>query len=154
MNNLEWTVSQTNPEQKLVLLKGVITEDVDFKPLISLAGQGGLAFDLAGVEQINSCGVREWIHFVRKLADVGSEFEMLRCSPAIVRQLNTIANFRGTGQVRSVMLPYFCTSCRTEEQRPLDLGGDRDIEDEITCPKCGGVMEFDDMPDTYISFCG
>ena len=153
MNNLRWTVSPQQ-QKRLVTLIGAITEESDFKQIVSLEGGEGLSFDLSGVEQINSCGVREWIHFVRKLSEVGRNFEMVRCSPAIVRQLNTIANFRGAGQVRSVMLPYYCPSCRKEELRSLELysGVAPVIQEEIPCAGCGGIMEFDDIPSTYISF--
>ena len=154
MNNLEWKIEQLPGEARLVVLSGAITEDADLRALASLDGAGALSFDLAGVDQINSCGVREWIHFVRRLAEADRSFEMVHCSPAIVRQLNTIANFRGTGRVRSVMLPYYCASCRGEVLRPMDLtpGASREIVDELPCPTCGGTMEFDDRPSTYVSF--
>ena len=154
MNSLKWTLDSQN-ERRLIVLTGAITEDADLGALAALDVAGNLAIDLAGVEQINSCGVREWIHFVRKLADADRSFELVRCSPAIVRQLNTIANFRGAGQVRSVMLPYYCPSCRSEERRAMELdGGERTIPEELPCPKCGGTMEFDDLPATYVSFAG
>lgn len=153
MNNLQWKVEQLPDQKQLIVLSGAITEDADLAALASLEMQQ-LAFDLAGVDQINSCGVREWIHFVRKLADSDRSFELVRCSPAIVRQLNTIANFRGAGSVRSVMLPYYCPSCRSEAHEALDLspGSSREIPEERPCPKCGGTMEFDDLPATYVSF--
>jgi DNA-directed RNA polymerase subunit RPC12/RpoP len=123
---------------------------------VTLQVPGKVVFDLAGVEQINSCGVREWIYFTRNLAEVDRGFELARCSPAVVRQLNTISNFRGNGSVRSVMLPYYCAGCRREEYTFLDLSGegDREIAEEIPCPRCGKAMEFDDIPDTYLSFAG
>lgn len=156
MNTLKWTVEQLPDAKRLVVLSGAITEDADLRALAALDGPGEIAFDLAAVDQINSCGVREWILFVRRLADAERSFELHRCSPAIVRQLNTIANFRGGGQVRSVMLPYYCATCRNESHRPLDLapGAPRDFPEELPCPTCGGTMEFDDMPATYVSFAG
>ncbi len=154
MKNLQWKVEQLPDEKRLVVLTGAITEDADLRTLAAMDGPGELAFDLAGVDQINSCGVREWILFVRKLADAERTFELVRCSPAIVRQLNTIANFRGSGSVRSVMLPYYCPSCRNEVHHPLELGpgASKEIPEDAPCPKCGGTMEFDDMPATYGSF--
>lgn len=154
MNTLQWKVEQLPDQVRLVVLSGAITEDADLRALATLDGPGQLSFDLAAVDQINSCGVREWIQFVRKLAETDRGFELVRCSPAIVRQLNTIANFRGGGQVRSVMLPYYCPSCRNEAHRPLDLaaGAPREIPEELPCPTCSGTMEFDDIPATYLSF--
>lgn len=154
MNTLQWKVEQLPDQVRLVVLSGAITEDADLRALAALDGTGPLSFDMAAVDQINSCGVREWIQFVRKLADAERGFELVRCSPAIVRQLNTIANFRGGGQVRSVMLPYYCPSCRNEAHRPLELDDDapREIPEELSCPTCASVMEFDDISATYLSF--
>lgn len=154
MNTLKWKVASSNGTTE-VEVEGAITEDANLNGLLSLEGAGPIVLDLAAVDQINSCGVREWIHFIRKLSDGDRAIEFKRCSPAIVRQLNTIANFRGSGTVRSVMLPYYCSSCRSEAHVPLDLtAADREIADEIACAKCGGTMEFDDMPSTYVSFAG
>lgn len=154
MNTLQWRVEQLPEHKRLVVLTGAITEDADLRAVAALDTADPLSLDLSGVDQINSCGVREWIHFVRALTDAQHTFEFVRCSPAIVRQLNTIANFRGGGQVKSVMLPYYCASCRNESLQALDLDGGREIEEELPCPKCGGTMEFDDMPSTYLSFSG
>lgn len=154
MNTLQWKVEQLPDQAHRVVLSGAITEDADLRSLATLDGPGALSFDMAAVDQINSCGVREWIHFVRRLADADRRFELVRCSPAIVRQLNTIANFRGDGQIRSVMLPYYCPSCRNETHRPLELAGGapREIPEELPCPTCSGTMEFDDISATYLSF--
>lgn len=153
MNSVQWKVEQLPDQARVVVMSGAITEDADLRALAAL-GPGQLSFDMEAVDQINSCGVREWIQFVRKLADADRRFELVRCSPAIVRQLNTIANFRGDGQIRSVMLPYYCPSCRNEQRRPLELsdGAPREIPEELPCPTCSGTMEFDDIPATYLSF--
>lgn len=154
MNQLTYTVTELSDHRRSVFFEGAITEESDFEVLTSLDGSGELSFDLSGIERINSCGVREWIHFVRRLGDARQSFELVRCSPAIVRQLNMITNFRGPGLVKSVMLPYFCTTCRHEHLTSLDIQADvePEIADELPCPKCGGVMEFDDLPSTYVSF--
>jgi ABC-type transporter Mla MlaB component len=148
--------AEDRADGRVLVLSGFITEEADFRPLVALPADGPLRLDLAGVEQINSCGVREWIHFVRSLREAGRAFEFLRCSPAIVRQLNTISNFRGGGLVRSVLLPYYCASCGTEDRRPLDLPPPGRplpaIEEAIACAKCQAQSEFDDLPDTYLAF--
>ncbi len=139
----------------LVRVSGEITERADFRALTSLAETASLRLDLAGVEQINSCGVREWIHFVRCLSAKPHPFELIHCSPAIVRQMNMISNFCGNGTVRSVMLPYYCGPCGVEEMRMLELpsAGQRpEVEAAITCQKCGKNAEFDDLPDAYLTF--
>ncbi|MCK6547394.1 hypothetical protein L6R52_16210 [Myxococcota bacterium] len=152
--NLHWTIEEHANFGRTVLLSGCITEEADFLPLTSLSGDDPLRLDLSGVEQINSCGVREWIHFVTCLTRGARPFELLRCSPAIVRQLNMISNFRGGGLIRSVMLPYYCADCSKEQHRLLELNGGAPppIEDVVTCVSCGGPAEFDDLPNTYMAF--
>lgn len=139
----------------LVQVSGAITERADFRALTGLAETAPLCLDLARVEQINSCGVREWIHFVRRLSDLEHPFELVQCSPAIVRQINMISNFCGTGAVRSVLLPYYCGACGREETRLLELpprGRRADIEPSIACGGCGQAAEFDDLPEAYLTF--
>lgn len=138
----------------LVFVDGSITEEADFRPLVNLPSDGVLRLDLGDVEQINSCGTREWIHFVTRLSRAGRAFELVRCSPAIVRQLNMISNFRGAGQVRSVLLPYFCADCGHQDAVLLDLPvPSRDVIPDLRpCTACGATAEFDDLPDSYLSF--
>lgn len=153
--NMRWQIQKLPEAGKLVLLSGAITEESDFRPLTQMAGPEPLCLDLGGIDQINSCGVREWIHFVTHLTRAAQSFELVRCSPAIVRQLNMISNFRGGGKVRSVLLPYICASCNHEDLLPLVLpvaGPPPSIEEVLTCPTCGGDLEFDDLPSSYVAF--
>jgi ABC-type transporter Mla MlaB component len=149
-----WKVDEGGGRRTIVL-SGFITEEADFRPLTALPWEGPLRLDLAGIEQINSCGVREWIHFVRRLDQAGRPFELLRCSPAIVRQLNTISNFKGAGKVRSVILPYYCIKCGRQDTRELELSASAPpppIEESIACRHCAGTSEFDDLPGMYLAF--
>ena len=148
-------IEEIPPTGALVFVSGAITEEADFRPLTTLADVGVLRLDLGDVEQINSCGTREWIHFVTRLTRSGRPFELVRCSPAIVRQLNMISNFRGGGSVRSVLLPYFCADCGHQDAVLLDLpppAAADAIPDLRPCPICGATAEFDDLPDSYLSF--
>lgn len=140
--------------QPRILLEGTISESTDFRTLAELPSDT-LSLDLANVEQINSCGVREWINFVNVLKASGKRVELHRCSPAIVRQLNMISNFKGDGKVRSVLAPYYCENCDHEMTVVLDVTDPDtppEIAETITCPECGEEMEFDDLPDSYLEF--
>ncbi len=151
---MHWVVESLG-EGSRIFLTGAITEEADFQPLVALGTTGKLILDLADVEEINSCGVREWIHFVRNLTERSPGYELARCSPAVVRQLNAVSNFRGSGKISSVMLPYFCSSCGGEQFRLLVLGdGEASpvITDLVPCGQCGAEAEFDDLPDSYLGF--
>lgn len=151
---MHWVVESLGDGSR-IFLSGAITEEADFQPLVTLGSAGRLILDLADVEEINSCGVREWIHFVRNLSERSPGYEFSRCSPAVVRQLNAVSNFRGTGRISSVMLPYFCASCGGEQFRLLTLGENESppvITDRVPCGQCGAEAEFDDLPDSYLGF--
>lgn len=151
--SMSWHLEDATDHWTLVALAGRITEDTDFRELERAASARRLRLDLAGVEQVNSCGVREWIHFVSRLGRDGRQLELSRCSPAIVRQLNMVSNFRGTSRVHSVLLPYYCESCGAETSRSLELtDAPLQVPDTVPCARCQAPAEFDDFPESYLAF--
>ena len=134
-----------------VVVSGEITEETDFGPILEVEG-GVVRVDLAGVSRINSCGVREWLNFVTALKSSGRKLILERCAPVIVTQLNTIYNFTGGGTVRSVLGPYYCPECDQEENHLVELGTAAAMPQVLTCPKCGGDMEFEELHDAYLGF--
>jgi hypothetical protein len=135
--------------ETVVSLRGSINENCDFQQLKNLAGR--VIFDLAGVQRINSDGVRRWIDFLRGLDHV-SELVFVRCSVAIVAQLNMIRGFSGQASIESFYAPYICPSTEHEELRLLML---QDVKDPLhppTFPCSGGVLELDDLPERYFAF--
>lgn len=132
---------------------GEIDENADFIELRRRL-RGTVAFQLAEVRRINSCGVREWVNFVRDLPHV-TDLSFSHCSPAIVTQLNMIYNFRGNARIRSFYAPYVCERCGAEEEKLVDVPTQAGARQEIpsfACSSCGATMEFDDLPERYLSF--
>ena len=152
MSQLTWALDRKDGRTQVVLT-GEITEDIDFA---SLAAQlrGDVAFDLEGVNRINSTGVREWINFVRALGKENVSFTLERCSLPFVNQLNMISNFRGTGRVRSVFAPWYCSKCQAQHLFLLDCEENPapHLEQEKSCPTCASPMVFDDIPEAFLSF--
>jgi len=153
---LSWH-AEPRPDGRLVVqLKGEINENADFSELRKLM-RGDVDLELDGVTRINSCGVREWVNFVRTLDDVKS-LRFARCSPTVVLQLNTIYNFRGQARVSSFLAPYVCEACHVDEYKLLDVAehfGERGPNAGVPafrCPRCGGAMMFDELPERYLSF--
>jgi hypothetical protein len=134
---------------------GDIDENADLSALrASLHGK--VVFHMENIHRINSCGVREWVNFIRDLPRV-SELTFIRCSPVTVTQLNMIYNFRGPAKIESIYAPYICENCDSEKEELIDLNEqfpDRVIGDlpVFVCSQCGEPMEFDDIPDRYLSF--
>jgi hypothetical protein len=133
---------------------GEIDENADLDEL-SRRLSGNVELDLYGVSRINSCGVREWVNFVRGLDHV-DDLAFSRCSPSVVLQLNTIYNFRGGARVISFVAPYLCESCHHDEQQLLVIAEHfpRPTSDApvLSCPRCKGDMVFDELPERYLSF--
>lgn len=153
---LSWQLRE-RPGLTIVEFTGEIDENADFTELKKRL-RGPVVFHLAEIRRINSCGVREWVNFVRDLPAV-TELTFSHCSPAIVTQLNMIFNFRGNAKVRSFYAPYVCESCGHEEDKLLDvqsqlqgLAGGKFRAPDFVCDQCGAAMDFDDLPERYLSF--
>jgi len=151
-DRFEWSVKQVGNVTG-VAFRGAVDEDVNFAPLVTeLNNRPQILFDLSGIERINSCGVREWVNFVRSLPRE-ARIEMENCTPVVVSQLNMISNFAGAATVKSVFAPFVCQSCgnesnvllQVEKGTPVNLG-------EVRCEKCKSLMEFDDIEDSYFAF--
>jgi anti-anti-sigma regulatory factor len=135
-------------------LAGVINEDNLLEERLTATKNKGVLIDLANVERINSCGVRDWIRFAQRLEAAGNNLYLLRCSPVVVAQLNMVRNFCGEkGQVLSFQAPYFCPKCDEERTETFPAAKvSVGVSPDAVCPTCQGPMEFDDLPDLYFAF--
>jgi hypothetical protein len=152
---LSWQVEAGGDERLRVQLRGEINENADFTEL-GRQLRGDVTLLLDGITRINSCGVREWVNFVRDLNVESLVFA--RCSPTVVAQLNAIYNFRGVARVESFLAPYICETCHVDEYKLLQteehFPDDRRHMPAFRCARCGGVMTFDDLPERYLAFLG
>jgi hypothetical protein len=74
---------------------------------------------------------------------------------AIVTQLNAIYNFRGRAKIRSFYAPYVATRAaarRAADRRAVAGARIRPNLPTFACPDCQAAMEFDDLPERYLSF--
>lgn len=138
-------------------LSGVIDEDNDLTGLESRIPGGTLVVNLSDVDRINSCGVRDWVNWLGRIEKNGARPVFVEGSPPIVSQINLVHNFTGNGTVRSFYAPYFCSRCEKEkllllEVRNLIANGPPFTAPTCRCDECDGVMEFDDMEESYFAF--
>ena len=151
---LHWQVEATGGERLHVQVSGEVNENADFTEL-GRQLRGDVTLLLDGITRINSCGVREWVNFVRDLQLDSLRFA--RCSPVVVAQLNAIYNFRGPARVESFLAPYVCETCHVDEYKLLEVAEhfpDRALihVPAFRCSRCGGIMTFDELPERYLAF--
>jgi len=91
---LSWRIKE-RPGHTLVEFHGEIDEHADFGELRRRL-RGALVFDLGEVRRINSCGVREWVNFVRDLAPAPgntsgvTDLVFTHCSPGWRRSVTVV----------------------------------------------------------------
>lgn len=133
-----------------IALAGNVTEASEFEPIKRMPAP--LIIDLGGIERINSLGVRNWIYFVRECEAMGQSLTFERVPPVIVGQMSMVSNFMGSrSRVTSVLAPYLCPSCSTEDLQVIELANGQPVQVPETqpCPKCRSAMEFDDLVAMY-----
>jgi hypothetical protein len=134
-------------------LSGIVDERFDPEALVQQATGNRLVLNLKGVQRLTSFGVREWSAAMKQLSGKIERIYWVECSPAVVSQLNMVANFAGGAQVLSVQAPFYCEGCGTDTEIRCDLAdGKAPLPENVPCPKCGKTMEFDDDPDSYFGF--
>jgi anti-anti-sigma regulatory factor len=156
MNQKFQAVVHHREDVTYVKLSGVIDEDNELGDLVDRIGQGTTVIDLGEIERINSCGVRDWVNWLTKIERNGARPVLVECSPAIVAQINLVNNFTGNGVVKSFFAPYFCPSCDLEKVLLVEtqemMGQDPPHAPTCRCDECDGVMDFDDMEESYFAF--
>lgn len=115
-----------------------ISEEVSF-PLI---------INFKGVEMINSCGVREWIGFIRPLSRQ-KKISFEECTPVIVSQINMLPSFKGTATIKSLYTSYACDDCASNELYLFELGKNMPTRvtqelPAVSCKSCGSRMEMEE----------
>jgi serine/threonine protein kinase/anti-anti-sigma regulatory factor len=138
----------------LLRLGGVLDESFDQKAFLD-GTEGVVVVDLDAVQRITSFGVREWINALKELR--AKELYFINCRPVVMSQFNMVAGFGGAGTVVSFYAPYVCEECDAEIEVLVDLRKDYEWVSqfdppEMKCAACGAEAEFDDIPETYLSF--
>lgn len=137
-------------------LRGTIDEHAGLAAVGSQVRGPLVVVDLAAIARINSVGVRDWMNWLKSLAEGGRRVVLVDCSPAMMDQVNLVRNFTQGAWVDSFLAPYFCDRCDLERDERLDpVALRRDGASEaptITCgkPACG--LSFDDVEEGYFAF--
>jgi anti-anti-sigma regulatory factor len=144
------------PGWTYIRLSGVIDEDNRLMDLVSEIRGDQLLLDVADVERINSCGVRDWVNWLTAVQGTRAETVLVDCSPAIVAQLNLVGNFTVHAKVLSFQAPYYCESCDREGTTVLKVesmvGQAAPRAPNLECAECRSPMVFDDIEESFFAF--
>ncbi len=136
-------------------LKGILDEDNLLANLLSQIQGRLLLIDMAEIERINSCGVRDWVNWINQIQALGIAVILLRCSPVVVSQANMVANFAADAFIHSFYAPYVHPDTG-EEQSVLLFTEDIRQNLPIRAPKIfnenGEELEFDEFEESYFAF--
>ena len=150
--------SEVNKQGDKVMVKfvGAIDEDCTL-PQVDLAGVKELIFDFEGLNLINSCGIRDWVSWMKTIPS-GVIAVFTKCPAILVDQINMINGFvPAGGYVQSFFVPYFCDECDDVVNKLFERGkdynkGECDVAEEISCPKCSSEAELDVIKLKYFKF--
>ncbi len=134
-----------------VTLEGVIDEDANFDKIKSLK-MNNFIFDFDNVTMINSCGIREWIKYLKEIDSAAVTY--INCPQIIIEQVNMVHGFiKKETSVKSFYAPYFCEKC--DIGKKILLNNNEIVHmsaPEKKCTTCNGELEFDAIEKQYFSF--
>jgi hypothetical protein len=150
----------------VVRMAGKITEDTHLNQVLidlMIAGDNkfdSIYFDLRGVQQINSPGVRDWLLFMERV-QAKYMIRFLSIGECFVEQASMIPTLLGKAgtPVDTFDAPYLCERCNTKQvilmktKDVLDASGSGEITAPAAkCQKCGQPLEFDAYEDEFFQF--
>ena len=143
-------------QSAVMALKGSIDEDANFAGS-EFGSASQITLDLQEVKAINSCGIREWINWIRT-ADANAQITFKNCPKVIVDQINMVAGFLPEkAKVESFYVPYYCESSGNEKMVLFSegkefKGGEVNAPEEIKDDDSGEFMEMDVIEAKYFKF--
>lgn len=157
----EFKSTQVENGSNLTLaFEGTIDEDVEF-PAVEAGKYTTVTLDLKKIKAINSVGIREWLNWIRPLAEK-SDFVLENCPKAMVFQFNMVEGFLpARSRVASFFVPFYSESADQEEnvlfrvgQEVIASDGQVALKYDPKAAKPGGVedMEMDVTEAKYFQF--
>ena len=143
------------PGRLKVTLEGQLDEEARFDDA-KINGEENVSIDLEKVKSINSCGIREWIKWIRTFSS-SSNIELHNCPKVVVDQINMVAGFLPeNAEVKSFYVPFFSEESGDEKMilfeqgKQFDANGLKEIEE--VKDDSGNEMEMDVIEAKYFKF--
>lgn len=136
--------------------QGGIDEDAVFSN-VAVVGANEVVLDMEGVTGVNSCGIREWIKWLKTLPS-GVKLNYVNCPKLVVDQMNMVAGFFPQGsKIESFYTPYYCEGCGNETMVPFfngkEFSGSKvSAPENVKCSSCGEPAEMDVIEAKYFKF--
>jgi hypothetical protein len=143
----------------LVTLDGALDERFEAGELLReiQASLGKVAtvvsFDLRGIPSMNSCGVREWLLFMKGMIPI-SPFRFALVTELFLDQAGLVPAIlgpRGTN-IQQCELPYRCEACTARHLVEVNTTSLKDSAPKAACPSCKAPMKFDSDEGEYFGF--
>ncbi|MCH2534019.1 MAG: hypothetical protein MK008_06225 [Bdellovibrionales bacterium] len=147
--------SSMDGDTQIIEVAGQIDEDANFSSAELKSDK--IHLDLSGIDAINSCGIREWIKWI-KTAPESSQITYSKCPKVIVDQINMVAGFLpNNAQVESFYVPYYCDESGAEKMVLFESGkdynhGELNPPEDVKCDESGEEMEMDVIEAKYFKF--
>jgi anti-anti-sigma regulatory factor/rubredoxin len=153
-------MTDETPIETCIHIHGDIDEDAHF---YAIQPKKCLILDMAKIRFINSCGLRNWIQWLKTIPPA-TQVVFRNCPKVIVDQMNILNGFIPPGAVvESFYIPYYCESCGHEEHQLAERGKTfkehlenkeawSQFPEHILCPQCKESAEIGVMPTRYFSF--
>lgn len=138
-------------------LSGAIDEDAKLPDPAGLQSSSEVVIDVGGIQAVNSCGVREWVKWVKAMPP-SAKLIYVNSPKIIVDQMNMIGGLLPKGStVKSFYVPYFCENCKLSHSILFTEGKEfqgksAQAPAEVQCPKCKQPMEMDVIEAKYFKF--
>lgn len=137
-------------------LSGDIDEDTVLET-VALPSATEFAIDLSHVTSINSCGVREWLAWIKKISS-DKKIKYVKCPRSFVEQINMVHGFCPDGvDVDSFYVPYYCEKCDRSSEILIQKGKEFDkaslkLPENVQCQKCSSDTVLDVIESEYFRF--
>lgn len=143
-----------DPQKILVRVSGVMDEDIDFSKY-SLDGYRTVELDLEELKNMNSCGTREWLNWMRTTQ--AETINIFNCPKPFIDQVNMIEGFLPEkAKIMSFYVPYLNDRTGSEKKVLLSYGVDYK-EGSINLPAkvyddAGNLLDIDVIESKYFRF--
>jgi hypothetical protein len=152
------TIHQNEEQNQLVLVfKGVIDEDFNISEVM-IDKKTTVSVDFDKLEQINSCGIRQFISFMGKYLD-GTNISYINCPSYLVYQMSLVAGFIAPNRkIKSFYVPYYSDEKDSDTMVKFDLSslgcGPTEVQAKLANYKDadGTSYEFDGFIDKFFQF--